>query len=268
MASPRSSKANSGFLPLLMVSIIVHVGSIGTTVYAVSLSPPRIQPSASIPVELVRLGKPRDPELLPRKVRAPPPPPPAPPPPPEPPPPEPAAPEPPPPAEAVAVPVEPPKTEKEKPKPKTKAKPKKSPRLSKAAQRLLQNRSSSEARLDDALAKLDEQEGSPDGSLRGTTTDPSKAAEGYIRALTEALDQAYDIPAAIPAAQRPFLKARVVLFIDRNGRITKFEFIERHSNKLFMSALENLLRTIRLPRPPAALRRRMARSGVEINFSP
>ncbi|MEO1338706.1 MAG: hypothetical protein AAFV29_23885, partial [Myxococcota bacterium] len=100
------------------------------------------------------------------------------------------------------------------------------------------------------------------------TTDPRRAAEGYKRDIAEALRVGYDVPAPIPAAKRRFLKARVVLFIDQQGRIKKYEFTERHSNVLFMSSLEKLLRSIKLPKPPNALRRQVARSGVEVIFSP
>ena len=257
----RAQTANRGFTGWVIASLAVHGGLVGGVVYAQSLQPPRIDVNQSIPVELVQLGEPRDPRLLPRK------PPPAPPPPPEPPPPppepEPPAPPAPPPPDAVALetPESPPPPKKAPPPKPKKAKPK----LSKAAQRLLNTGSSAEGELDDALRKL---EGSKDGDARGTTTDPSKAAEGYQRAVAAAIKSEYVVPAPIPAAQRRFLKATVVLFIDRRGRITKYRFDERHGNKLFMSALEKLLKTIKLPEPPRALRRRVANEGVVVIFSP
>ncbi|MEM7675892.1 MAG: hypothetical protein AAF449_07805 [Myxococcota bacterium] len=263
-ASPRTrlSSAKAGFNLWLFGSVLLHGGAIGGIVYAQSLRPPRIDLSKSMPVELVRLGKPRDERLLPRKA---PPPPPAPPPAQvvEPPPPEP----PPPPKPAdTAVPLE--TKTPEEPPPKKKDPPKKPPpKLSAAAKKLLAAAGSSEASLDDAMAKLD-QEGSEDGSRVGNTTDPARAAAGYKRDIAEALRVGYEVPAPIPAAQRRFLKARVVLFIDRRGRIKKYEFTERHSNVLFMSSLEKLLRSIKLPEPPKALRRQVARSGVEVIFSP
>ena len=122
--------------------------------------------------------------------------------------------------------------------------------------------------LDRALQRLKDQAGDPNGSRRGRSTDPAKAAQGYQRAVAAALKDAYVVPAPIPAAQRRFLKATVVLFIDRNGSITKYDFAERHGNKLFMSALEKLLSTLKLPKPPRALRRQVANQGVVVIFDP
>ena len=265
----RSQVVNRGFSAWIVFSLLIHGGVVGGVVYAQSLRPPKIKLSDSIPVELVQLGEQRDPRLLPRK--APPPPPPA-----EPPateveppaePAPPVAPPPPPPA-AVALetqntpPPKPDKPKKEKPKPS-----KRKPRLSRAAQQLLNSGASSEGQLDDVLARLEKREGSPDGHRSGTTTDPAKALQGYGAAVKAAMQEAYAIPAAIPSAQRRFLKATVVLYIDRRGRITKYNFAERHSNQLFMSALEKLLKTIKLPAPPASLRRRMATEGIDVIFS-
>ena len=260
------SAASAGFTGWVIASLLLHGGVVGSVVYAQSLKPPRVKLTDSIPVELVRLGN-RDPKLLPRKAPPPPPEPAAPPPEPAAPPPEPTPP-PPPAEEAVALATEPkppPKPEK----PPAKAPPaKKKPKLSSAARRLLSGRSSAEGRLDDALAKLDDAEGSKDGSRLGTSNNAARAAVGYQRDVTAALTSKYVVPATIPSAQRRFLKARVVLFIDRSGRITKYEFAERHGNKLFMSALEKLLKTIKLPEPPRVLRRQVARDGIEVIFSP
>ena len=252
--------AHRGFFGWLFASLVVHGGAVGGVVFAQSLGPARIDVAQSIPVELVQLGKERDPRLLPRIA---PPPPPAPPPEPAaPPPPEPPPPAepPPPPADAVSL-----DTEQAPKKPKKRTKPKK-PQLSKAAQRLLN--AGPENRLDSALKRLSEREGSPDGSPNGRSTDSARAAEGYQRAVAAALKEAYVVPAPIPAAQRRFLKATVVLFIDRNGRITKFDFAERHGNKLFMSALEKLLTTLQLPKPPRSLRRQVSNDGVVVIFDP
>ena len=96
-----AQRASSGFVGWVAVSVLIHGGAVGGVVYAQTLKPPRVDLQEAIPVELVRLGKPRDPKLLPRLA---PPPPPAPPPPAQPPPPAPPVAEPPPPAEnAVAL---------------------------------------------------------------------------------------------------------------------------------------------------------------------
>ena len=264
MSNPglRLRSANSGITAWVLASVLLHGGLVGGIVYAQSLRPPAIDLSKAIPVQLVQLGEQRDPRLLPRKPVTPPPPPPA-----EVEPPR-APPTAPPPAPEPAENAVPLKTseDKEPEKKPPEKKPPPPPKLSAAAERLL--RGSGDGRLDDAMAKLEKAEGSPDGSRYGTTTDPNQAAQGYQREVAAALKAVYVVPAPIPSAQRRFLKARVVLFIDRNGRIKKYDFAERHSNKLFMSALEKLLKTVKLPKPPASLRRQVANDGIVVIFSP
>ena len=218
---PRTRVVNRGFSGWVIASLLLHGSLVGGVVYAQSLQPPRIDLSDAIPVELVQLGERRDPDLLPRK--APPAPPPA-----EPPPPEVPVAEPPPPAEPpeTAVPLEttppPPKPEPAKKKPPPAKKP--PPTLSKAAQKLLGGRTSDDGRLDDAISRLEKAQGDPNGSRLGTTTDSSKiAAEGYTQQRS---DRGAQSPRTrcrppFPSAQRRFLKATVVLHIDRNGRASR-----------------------------------------------
>ena len=59
------------------------------------------------------------------------------------------------------------------------------------------------------------------------------------------------------------------MFIDRNGSISRFEFVERHPNTLFMGALESMLGgSLQLPPPPASEAARYASDGLEVAFSP
>ena len=102
----------------------------------------------------------------------------------------------------------------------------------------------------------------------GTTTDPAKAARGYAAIVTKALKNAYSLPETIPSSQRRFLNARVVLYIEPSGVVSRYEFIEAHPNKVFMSALETLLQTISLPAPPRELAAGFAKTGLEVVFKP
>lgn len=231
--------ANRGFVWVVGISLLVHGGIIGGVIVAQAFRPPRPPPTRAIPVELVRLGKKRDPSLLPRKV----------------------APEyaPPPAPEAINLDTgnkSTPNTKKEKTAPKE---------MSDAAKRLLEG---ADNKLDKALSKLDEPEGDPDGDPLGTTTDATNAAQGYAAAILRTLKANYKLPDTIPAGQRQFLKARVVLFVERDGRIREFEFIEEHPNKLFMGALETMLKTLQLPSPPKDIEGAMRETGIEVIFKP
>lgn len=240
-ARDRQQTVNRPFKWVLIGSLLLHFGAAGAVVYAQSRNPkPAVR--SSIPVELVKLGKPRDPKLLPRKVRSAPPP---------------------PPDDAVAL-----DTGKDTPKPKKKPRRReKKPELSDAARRLLES-SSSEAALDDALAKIEDPEGSPDGFAEGTTTDPSKAARGYEATVAASLKRAYKLPELLKS-QRQFLSARVVVYIAPNGRISRYEVVKKHPNQLFMSVLEGLLTNHQLPPPPnPTLARKYGSEGLDIIFKP
>lgn len=233
------------FAAFVIGSLVLHVG--GAVALGAWQNRPRrrVDLASAIPVQLVKLGKPRDAKLLPRKTAP--------------------AVAPPPPSDGVAL--DKGKKDDDKPKkptPPRRAADEKEATLSKAAERLL----AAEA-LDSALDKLgDEAEGSPDGDPMGTTTDSTNAAAGYYRDVVKALQANYKVPTVIPASQRQFLKARVVLFIERNGRVRDFQFVESHPNKVFMSALERLLKSIVLPPPPAAQAGQVKDTGIEIIFRP
>ncbi len=270
MISPRlrARAVNRGFIVWVVMSVLLHCGLVAGAVYAQSLQP-RVKTYTSIPVELISFGRERNPLLLPRKAAPPPPaePPPADVPPPVEPPPEPPAPvePPPPPADAVALETG---AEPEKQKaPAKKRRPTKR-RLSSAAKNILGG-SPRNARADDALKRLELNEGSPDGSAQGTTTDPSRAAEGYYQELKAALLARYTVPSTIPSAQRRFLKAKIILYILPSGRVKNHKIVEAHSNKFFMSALVKLLtdKDLQLPAPPRVLRRQVENDGVELVFA-
>ena len=238
-ARARSRAVNRAFKWVLGGSLALHVGVFGVVVYAQSLHP-KLQVHDTIPVELVRLGKPRDPALLPRIAKS----------------------APPPPADDTVA-LDTGKTDKTKPTPKPDKK--KTPELSDAARRMLEGMA--DDRLDKALAKVEELEGSPEGVAHGTTTDPARAARGYEAQVAASLKQAYQLPEMLKSQQQ-FLSAEFVLFIEGNGRISRYEIVKRHPNDLFMSALESLLKTHQLPAPPPNLASRYRDEGVLVRFKP
>lgn len=307
--SGQESPSNRGFWLSAGVSLAVHAGVL-LAVGWFSAQKPALPPlQKAIPVELVKLGKPRDPTLLPRKAPAPAPAPePTPAPKPEPAPePEPApAPKPaaqpeakaePPAPNAVPLETKPakPKPAKPKPDPKPEPKPKAKPepkskpsgkasgkakpaktaakpKLSSAAAALLKGdgpgEGPSDAELDKALSKLKTApEGSEHGSVYGTTTDLNLAAEGYLAEVSQVLRRAYKLPDTIPRAERRFLTAEVKVYIESDGRIRRFQFVKKHPNAAFMSALESLLKAIKLPPPPPKLATRFKR-GQLLEFTP
>lgn len=236
---PRRRRGNRGFWITAFLSLSIHVGIGAAALYA---QPKRqtLDLNRAIPVQLVRLGKPRDPKLLPRIYEPPPPP----------------------KDDGVALAT---KDSPKPPPPKDETK-KSKDELSDAAKRLLD----SDRRLDEALRRVtpDDPEGDPSGSEFGTTTDASNAAAGYVAEIGRALQSNYRLPEAIPASQRKFLKARVLLFIEPNGKIREFSFVEAHPNSLFMSALDSLLKTVQLPPPPKTEAKRFQDDGVEVVFRP
>ena len=236
----RGAPKSRAFMLTMIVSFVAHGIAVGALALLQGAHAGPVDFQRAIPVQLVRLGKARDPKLLPRKVR-------------------------PRPAKAksgVALDIGKAKAASKKPK-KKKDRGKAKKDESRDERRVL------DSRLDRAFPRLDdENEGDPNGDVRGTTTDLNLAARGYQRAVSLALHGGYRLPEAIPAHQRSYLKARVVLFIARDGRVTRFEFLSRHPNRLFMGALEAMLKTIRLPPPPPKLAHSYANDGVEVVFRP
>lgn len=238
--------ANPGFAWVVGASAVAHaLAFVGVLAYLDwTYRVPNIRDA--IPVELVQLGAPRDPKLLPRKVRPPPPPPPS----------TPAvAGDAPPVEDAVAL---------EKPQ-KPAATETKEPQLSDAARRLLD---ASDQRLDDALAKIETPEGAPNGFARGTTTDPSARGDAYQAAVRARLQDSYSLPETISRAERPFLEATVRIQIDGTGKIIRHAFVERHPNLQFMNALERMLEAVELPAPPADQAAELRTRGLVVVFKP
>ncbi|MGF1509949.1 MAG: TonB C-terminal domain-containing protein [Myxococcota bacterium] len=247
----RTQEANQGFGWVVGGSLVLHAFLMTIAIYTSALSFRAPNFEEAIPVELVQLGKPRDPKLLPRKVKPPPPPPDS----------DPAVPgkEAPGP-DAVAL-----DTDEKDRRRETKPE-RKEPELSPAARRLL--RQADDRRLDEALAKIDDPEGAADGFEDGTTTDPNARGDAYLAAVKNALEQAYHLPETIPRSERPFLQAVVLIRIAANGRITSYDFVESHPNQQFLGALRAMLERIELPPPPADQAQEIRKHGIQIRFKP
>lgn len=227
----------------MALSILVHAGGIGGAVYAQKYADRGAKVVTSIPVQLVRLGKKRDPKLLPRRIA---------------PPPAPKAPD-----KTIDLTPDDPKKPPKKPEPRP---PERAPTLSSAAERLLAGQADPD--LDQAMQNLDDPEGDPNGDPMGNATEAINPASGYALEVSRVLKANYAVPDLIPPSQRRFLEAEVVLFVERDGTISRFEFIRRHPNALFMGALEALLGRIRLPPPPPNLAADMRDTGIGVVFKP
>jgi len=235
----RVQQLNRGFAPLFILSLLVHAGALGAVVFGQHLrGKPKVVMN-SIPVQLVKLGKLRDPNLLPQITRPPPPP----------------------PDEGIALDT----ANNSKPNEQTKEKPKpKDPQLSDAAKRLLETRPDD---LDKAIGRIEEDEGSPDGSIYGTTTDPTNAAKGYAAEVAAIIKANYVLPKTITPSEHRFLTAQVVLYIQRDGTVSKYEIVKIHDNEAFKRALEAVLQRLKLPPPPAANAAEYAENGLGVNFN-
>ena len=220
---------------------------------------------------LVRLGKPRDAKLLPRKEQPPPPPPrkveaPPAPPTPTPPRPEPAK---------VAVPVPGVKPEPQpapapaakKPEP-PKAASKPTPRKGEA------NGEDRRKRLFGAFDKFsksskqdEELEGAEDGDPYGDSAEAE--GERYFGLLSSQVRRHYDVADTIPEAERLYLKAQVAVRLGRTGEVLEARLAKASGNALFDSAvLAAVKRASPFSPPPDHLRDVLHKSGVVLEFSP
>jgi colicin import membrane protein/protein TonB len=107
--------------------------------------------------------------------------------------------------------------------------------------------------------------GSPDGDPAG---DAERAEEGdrYLALIDRELRANYRVPATISDRERIQLQAIVVLFVEPDGKVSRWRFESRSGNGAFDDALERTLRQLRLPPPPDAQRELLRRTGVAVNF--
>lgn len=250
-----------------IVSACLHgavvLGLVGVSILGGSDSPAPAQKPM-----LVRLGAPRPKEWLPRKPTAPP---------------VPTAtktaPVPAPGAERAPLPPKPDAPPAPpKPEPKT-ASPKQAPPTTPAATQAAAPREAkrdSKAKLDDIMARFQAgaiagpAEDLP-GQLDGHAEGDSDRAEGeaYYALLEKRVKDQYKLPATISERERMYLNATVRIYIEANGRISRFEIVQGSGNGVFDSALESAVqRASPVPPPPQHLVKLLARDGVDLNFKP
>ena len=237
----------SGAVAGVLVTLGLHAALVTGTLWAKHQEPPVRAPREFVVTRLVRLGKPRPKELLPRLEEAP-------------------APV---PAPAPAPMVAPAPTTKVSddahaaPAPKKTDKPIKGKPESPAD---ALKRATERARQ---LGKqTEEREGDPSGSRAG---DAERAAEGdrYATQVSDVLKRGWDIPKGLVSeAELRKLVAVVRIRVDRGGRVQSAKISQRSGNRYFDSSIEEMLaNTRRLPPPPPALADSLVRSGFEIEFA-
>lgn len=249
-----------------LVSIGLHAG-LFAAVIAVSVLADSSPPAPMQKPMLVRLGKPRPKEWLPRKPTAPPVPP--------------AAKDAPVPTPGEKVAPAPPSPTPAPPKPEAKPDAAKAvptqataPATQAAAPR--DAKQDSKAKLDDIMKRFQTgaiagpAEDLP-GQLDGHPEGDSDRAEGeaYYALLEKRVKDQYKLPATISERERMYLNATVRIFIEANGRIARSEIVQGSGNGVFDAALESAVqRASPVPPPPPHLVRLLQRDGVDLNFKP
>jgi colicin import membrane protein/protein TonB len=106
--------------------------------------------------------------------------------------------------------------------------------------------------------------GSPEGDPNG---DSSEAiGDQYLAQVVRALRRSYRVPSTISDRERLYLAGTLVLFIEPDGRVLRWEFVKRSGNPVFDDALERAVRDTRLPPPPAEGREDYRRRGLLVDF--
>lgn len=226
------------FLPFVMLSVAGHVVVVvlGLVVSWV-LAGPRVElDQTPIKATLVRLGKPRDEKLLPRREEAPPPP----------------------KQEAEPVPVPAPAAV---PIPTKNAKAEKKP--AKDERRSLFDALNKTARA----APPEELEGAADGDPNGDAA--KQEGERYYALLTSLVKRNYDVSDTIPEAERRTLHAVVAIRVGTSGELLEVHLKKGSGNALFDAAvLSSVKKTAPYPPPPAHLKDGLKSNGIAFDFTP
>lgn len=235
--------------PAIGASAVAHVLLV---VWALVRRPPPPIDLEQQPIvaKLVRLGPKRPDQWLPRKEAEPPPAT------------APAAPRAPAPAPAVTAPPRP-----AAPSPRAKAAPARPAPVPAAA---APGPAAPGASLSSILSKVqrardDERWGDPNGDAAGD----SDTAEGdqYLAQIDRALHANYVAPNTIPERERLYLQSRVILWIEPDGRVSRWQQEKSSGNPTFDAAVDRTLKlTARVPPPPDRLRDQYRRDGIALIF--
>lgn len=131
--------------------------------------------------------------------------------------------------------------------------------------------------MKDALASLtrdhggkpgEEPEGSPEG-VEGGNALVARKGQRYMTQIYKAVKSQYAVPQVIPPSERLLLRATVVITVDARGNLKDFHFEKRSDNHLFDSAIEAAVRRASpFPPPPAELADQYASEGIGLEFTP
>jgi colicin import membrane protein len=233
----------------LAISLLLHVAGVGAVlVLAPFLHGPTLNlDQKPITASLVRLGKPRDQKLLPRKE------------------------EPPQPTQevksAAPAPAEPPKPVASVPDVKPiEARPQ--PKVS--GQKQGESRKSALFGAFDKFKKPkpdEELEGQENGDPNG---DAAKAeGDQYWALISAQIKRNYDVSQTISEQERLHLKAQVALYIGRRGEVTRVSLVKTSGNDLFDAAVVGAVRKASpFSPPPDGLRDSLQKTGVVLEFYP
>jgi colicin import membrane protein/protein TonB len=221
--------------PVIGVSLVAHALLLG---FAIFFRPAPIIDLGQKPIvaKLVKLGEKREDKLLPRMEATPPPAP-----------------------AAAVVPIpgaKPVPAAKTPPKPEAKPAAKADP-LAAALNKVRR----------DQIFHPATNEGDPGGDPGGDA-DHAEAGDHYLALVSKALHDVYHLPATISQKERLHLAATVVLFIEPDGKVSRFSFEKKSGNGAFDDALEGAVHHARIPPPPADLRARLRDSGLGVYFRP
>jgi TonB family protein len=116
------------------------------------------------------------------------------------------------------------------------------------------------------LAKDEEREGSENGVDEGTALIAEKGNE-YMTKVYSAVKGQYSVPEIITERERMFLNATVVITLNARGQIKDLTFEKRSGNQVFDSAIEAAIRRAApFPPPPPELAGKYASEGIGIDF--
>jgi colicin import membrane protein/protein TonB len=107
--------------------------------------------------------------------------------------------------------------------------------------------------------------GDPDGDAAG---DSDEAGEGdrYLALVQRTLQANYHVPPTISEQERLHLRGTVLLYIEPDGRITRWNLERPSGNVAFDGALERAVRSTRLPPPPDGMREVYRSTGLQVIF--
>jgi len=114
----------------------------------------------------------------------------------------------------------------------------------------------------------EEPEGSPNGVEDGNALVAQKGSE-YMTKVYKAVKAEYAVPEVISQRERMFLSATVIITVDTRGNLKDFSFEKNSDNPLFDSAIEGAVRRAApFPPPPPELADKYASEGIGLEFTP